>query len=281
MLRSRAAGFFLLLLSSLSMSVVSMLVKLVSRLGVPPGQTTFARFAVGLVLMAGYVAAARHPVKSGNMKDLVLRGLYTSGAVIFLFYGVAYGTMTNSFILLHTRPVWIVLLAYPLIGEAPRRRDFLGVALALAGVALIIRPVPALFQPADLFGLAAGVCSALALLTVRKLRRTEGAITINFYLMLVGAAASAPLLASGAVAPEASALWLLLGIGVLATASQLILNFSYRAVDAPTGSIVGSTAVVFAAGIGFFYLKEPMDFYTICGIALVLAANTIVSFSKK
>lgn len=263
------------------MSVVSMLVKLVSRLGVPPGQTTFARFAVGLVLMAGYVAAARHPVKSGNMKDLVLRGLYTSGAVIFLFYGVAYGTMTNSFILLHTRPVWIVLLAYPLIGEAPRRRDFLGVALALAGVALIIRPVPALFQPADLFGLAAGVCSALALLTVRKLRRTEGAITINFYLMLVGAAASAPLLASGAVAPEAPALWLLLGIGVLATASQLILNFSYRAVDAPTGSIVGSTAVVFAAGIGFFYLKEPMDFYTICGIVLVLAANTIVSFSKK
>jgi drug/metabolite transporter (DMT)-like permease len=52
-------------------------------------------------------------------------------------------------------------------------------------------------------------------------------------------------------------------------------------VHAPTGSIVASTAVVFAAGIGFFSLKEPMDFYTICGIALVLAANTIVSLSKK
>jgi drug/metabolite transporter (DMT)-like permease len=281
MLRTRTAGFLLLLTSALSMSVVSFLVKLVSRQGVPAGQTIFIRFVLGMLIIGALVIVKKHSLKSEHLRGLLLRGVYTSGAVIFLFYGVALGTMTNSFILLQTRPVWIVLLAYPVIGEKPRPRDFAGVALALAGVVLIIRPVPALFQPADLLGLAAGVCSAMALLAVRKLRRTEGSLTIMFYLMLVGLVASAPLMAGGSVPLAAPALWLMLGIALIATASQTILTFSYRAVDAPTGSIVGSTAVVFAAAIGFFILHEPMDIYTVCGMALVLIANTLVSFSRK
>ena len=116
---------------------------------------------------------------------------------------------------------------------------------------------------------------------MRKLRRTESSLTILFWLMLVGTVFTAPLLAQGAALPSAHGLALLLAIGVIATASQIMLTFSYKAVDAPSGAITASSAVVFAAGLGYYLLKEPVDVFVISGGLLVLLANAVVSVAKK
>ena len=281
MLRTRTAGMVFLLASALSMSFVSFLVKLAVRAGVPAGHAIFGRFVAGLVLISILTAAMRHPFRSGHVRDLVLRGLFTSGSVICLFYGVALGSMTNSVILFHTRPLFTVLMASKYIGETPRRRDYAGVFLALAGVVFILRPAGLNFQTVDLLGLAAALCSALALLTVRKLRRTESSLTILFWLMLVGVVFTAPLAVPHAALTSHHGMALLLAIGALATASQIMLTFSYKAVDAPSGSITASTAVVFAAALGHFLLGEALNVFTLIGIFSIISANALVSVKQK
>ena len=275
---NKATGYVLLLLSALSMSFVAYLVKVASR-GVPPGEIVFARFAVGLALVGGY-ALVRGAPRAVNKRDLVLRALFTSGAVLALFHAVALGGMASSVFLLHARPVFIVLLALPYIGERPRARDFAGVAVALTGVMMIVKPGTPKFHISTLLGLAAGLSSAMAVLTVRKLRRTDSSITILLYLMVIGMLCSAPLLARGAVWPDAHNILLLLCIGGLATASQLMLTWSYKMVEAPAGSIIATMAVVFAAGLGYFALGEALDSFVLLGAALILAANVLVTAAK-
>ncbi len=108
----------------------------------PPFSFLFWRFALVSVLMAALAAAtgARRPRSLREWRDLSLvalgvHALYLGGVFVSLDSGMAAGT---SAMLVGLQPILTVVLAYAWMGEGVTRKQWLGLALGLAGVWCVV-----------------------------------------------------------------------------------------------------------------------------------------------
>ena len=84
-----------------------------------------------------------------------------------------------------TMPIWIVLLAALFLGERITASKVLAVALGLLGVGLIVRPSTSGLSPGQLVALAAALGFAVSVTMVKSLTRTDSAVTLMFWMLVV------------------------------------------------------------------------------------------------
>ncbi len=108
----------------------------------PPFTFLFARFACVAVLMAAVAVAtgARWPSRSeavhAGIAALMVHGLYLGGVFHAIAGGMPAGTIA---MLVGLQPIVTVLIARGWLGEAVVPRQWVGLVLGLAGVALVVR----------------------------------------------------------------------------------------------------------------------------------------------
>ncbi|HYN39776.1 MAG TPA: DMT family transporter, partial [Rhodospirillales bacterium] len=109
---------------------------------IPPVALTFWRWVVAalvLLPLAGADAWARRRVIRRHWRLLGL--LAASGVVGFQFFvyqGLQTTTAINGVLIIATIPVAIPIIAFALDGARPTRRQALGIALSLLGVAVVV-----------------------------------------------------------------------------------------------------------------------------------------------
>src|SRR6516225_10836980 len=79
----------------------------------------------------------------------------------------------------------LLLLALPVLGERMTASRIGAVVLGLMGVLVILRPGLQTFQPAALLVLLAALGFAIALITTKKLTRTDTNFAIIFWMNLI------------------------------------------------------------------------------------------------
>ncbi len=93
-------------------------------------------------------------------------------------WAVTQGDVVRVVLLFYLMPLWSVLLAWVLLGERPTPSALARVALALAGVAVVLKtpqvqwPVPSSLP--DWLGVGAGFCFAVTNILLRRLRHVPG-----------------------------------------------------------------------------------------------------------
>ena len=130
-------------------------------------------------------------------------------------------------------------------------------------------------MPVSLIGLSAGLFSALSMVNIRRLTRTESVTRIVFYFSFISTVVSAvPLLWRWQTPPPA--LWgQLIAIGVLSTLGQLLLTRAYaHASTAQAGPFIYTT-VIFAGLIDWILWQETPDLLSFGGTALVCVAGIL------
>src|SRR3569623_1639705 len=105
-------------------------------------------------------------------------------------------------VLSYTMPFWVMLLAWPLLGERLRDLQWLAAGAALAGLTCILEPWHlhgSLLS--DVLAVAAGLCWALAVILAKRLQRRGPAVDVlafTAWQMFMGAL---PLLVLASVLP--------------------------------------------------------------------------------
>jgi drug/metabolite transporter (DMT)-like permease len=90
--------------------------------------------------------------------------------------------LLDSVLLSNAAPLFIPLVVFVWFGKTVRPAVWLSLAIGLAGIVLIIKPGPQMFQnPASLLALTAGFLSALALVATNKLTETEPPTRVLVY----------------------------------------------------------------------------------------------------
>lgn len=272
-----SAGLRYMVLSAFFFSLMSLLVKLVGQ-RLPSAEVVLGRSVVALAM--SYVMVRRAGVSpwGRNRRLLTFRGLVGFAALLCFFYAIPRLPLAEVTMLQFTHPVFTALLAAMVLHERLTPAVVAGLALSMAGVALIARP-------ASLFGsglaplpalpvaltLAGAVFSSIAYVTVRRLSATEHPYVIVFYFPLVSVPASIPIMAPHAVWPTPAEWLMLLGIGVCTQAGQVYLTRGLQAEEAGRASSAAYVQILFAGIWGMLVFGEYPHAVSLAGAALVVA----------
>lgn len=115
--------------------------------------------------------------------------------------------------------------------------------------------------------------AGLAVVSIKKLQSTDSTIAIFFAQCLVGAGIVFVPASITTVAVSPGSLGVLLSIGILATAGQLLLTDSFRHLSVATGSILVMTTPVFNCLAGLVFFHEPLSLQTGIGAVIILGSS--------
>jgi len=152
---------------------------------VAPGPT----FAIGLTQVAGFMA--------------------------FQTWALVEGGPGKTAVLIFTMPIWTLLMAWPLLGERIRGKQWLAAASTLGGLLLIIEPWNMHSSLLSKFlGLMAALCWGIGTILIKRLRSTTKVdlLTLTAWQMVLGAV---PLVFLAILVPERPTDWTVSYMGIL------------------------------------------------------------------
>ena len=207
-------------------------------------------------------------------------------------WAVTTGDVVRVVLLFYLMPAWVALLAWPLLGERPGVASLLRLALALAGLAIVLKtpdsawPVPQ--SPSDWLALMGGFSFALTNILLRRLNQTPGEARIlamfgGGMVMAGGVALAGTVMGHIAVPPAPGIAW----VGVAALISlaflsgNLALQYGASRLQASTTSLVMVSEVVFASASSVMLGASQLSSRMLLGGGLILLAVLLSANSSQ
>lgn len=268
--------------SSAAFAAASALVKALGPSGIPTFEIVFFRsFVAFLALLPllrreGGLSALRTSRPWGHAWRVATGfvGMSTS------FYGYTVLPLASVTALGFAMPMFLALLAVPLLGERVGPARALAVAAGFGGVLIMTEPwrtqsaVP--LGPAGI--VVAGVCAwALAMISIRRMGR-EGERSATIVLIFSLASAGLALLCSlpSWVWPSGLQLLVLVGIGAVSALAQMLMTEGYRSGDAAMLAPFEYGAILYTTALGYLIWGEAPDWSDVIGMAILVAAGIAI-----
>jgi drug/metabolite transporter (DMT)-like permease len=247
---------------------------------VGPTASAFWRVALAVPLLWPLLAlSGRARPAAINGKLLLAAGFAFAGDLAFWHWSIRFTSVANSTLLANLASLFVTLAVWLFWRQRPSGLFAIGLATALAGVAMLVRTSLA-FSPTAILGDALGVVTAVfyaAYILAVKEVRDRGAATL--YVMAVTTTLTALLLlpvalASGeALVPASASGWLvLIGLAWIShCAGQGLIAYSLAHLPAAFSSVSLLFQPVMAAIFAWLVLSEPLAPLQITGGLVVLA----------
>ncbi|MDQ1899683.1 DMT family transporter [Paracoccus sp. WLY502] len=241
-----------------------------------PAQVVWARFIGNLAIFAVLFRGAMPMVMRTRRPGLQFaRALMQLGSVALFFSSLQVIGLAEATAIMDLNPVLITLGAALFLGEKIGPRRLAGIAAALVGALIIIRPGLGVFQPAALLPLAGAFTYATGALLTR-MARTDSVATSVMWSAVVGSALTslAVPFVWQPIAP--SDLWAFALLGVFGTLSQYLLVRAFATAEAGVLAPFGYTGLVWAGLWGWLLFGQLPDLWTVTGATIIVAAGLYV-----
>jgi drug/metabolite transporter (DMT)-like permease len=267
----RAASF--MIASALMFAAMGVAVKLASR-QLPNVMVVFVRSALGLVLLVPWLLALGvSGLRTRNPGEHLLRGLAGLGSMYCFFFALGRLRLAEAMLLNYSLPLFVPFIEHAWLREPLEPRLLRAILLGFLGLALILKPGLALFEPAALVGVLGAVLAALAQVGVRRLTQSEPVTRIVFYFGLVSSAGSALPAALDWMTPGRALVPLLVGLALSATLAQLLMTRAYSFAPAAQVGPFIYASVVFGGLLDWLWFGKLPDALTLAGTLLVVMAG--------
>lgn len=239
----------------------------------PAFEVSLFRFVFGMVVMLPLLARRDIDLLGRDRRGLAIRGIYGGFAVCLYFLSLQHTTLTHAVLLNYTSLIFAPVFAMFVLREPISARAIMAITVAVGGILLITRPEVGALRIGDLYGLLSGMLAGAAITEVRRLRQSESAWSIFFYLSLVGVPIGLiGCLFEHPVWPAYNGWLLLLGMAVSSVIAQMLMTYGYKYVRTTEGTLMTLSQIVYNAAAGALLFGEPLTATTLTGGALVLGA---------
>jgi len=216
---------------------------------------------------------------------LVLGLLQTIGFTGLIIWAVSIGGAGKTAVLSYTMPFWVMLFAWPLLGEKVQGWQWLAVVSALAGIVLIFDP---LHIKADGFSmvlaLLSGVFWAISAIISKKLHKRAphlDLLNITAWPMLLG---SIPLVIYALMLDAPPIQWthtfvaaVLFNVILSGVVAWLLWLYALQRLNAGIASMASMLAPVIGVIAAWLQLNEVPDKQELVGMGLIALALVIIS----
>ena len=297
-------GILLKSISALSFTFMSATVKYAGAGGVsikpPLGELIFFRSLFALMPVMIWLAYAR-PLSAAfatkNLKGHIRRGLIGSVGMFFGFSALIHLPLPDATALSYTAPLLVVVLAGFLLGETIRIYRWTAVFVGFIGVMIMLLPHLSIGSNTAYsdgawkgvaFALVGAVCSAFAMVEVRRLTNTEHTGAIVVYFSLTTTLLSLITFGLGSIYPEYAWVWpsardfgVLALIGIFGGIGQILLTHCYRFADASIIAPFDYTSMVWALLLGWLMFDQVPDRLVFIGAGIVMASGIFVILRER
>lgn len=267
-------------------SLGSVLVKLAGA-SLPIMQVVWVRAALGLCFTLWLLRRAGIKSLGRRRGLLLLRGLFGFSAMAMSFYGYTKLPLGEATVLFFLNPVFVALMAVPLLGERLDRAGALCVLAGLAGAMLIAKP-ELLFgqgQALDPLGTAAALCAAFmagcTYILVRKLGATEHPLTQVLYLSTVAFVGSGLPAAASWSWPSPWEWLMLVGVGLATQAAQVFMTKGYSLESAGRASATTYLQIPLAALWSAVFFADLPDVWSVLGALLIIGSTVTLGHVRQ
>jgi drug/metabolite transporter (DMT)-like permease len=267
--RTRARA--LLFGASVFFGLSAVLVRLATRGGMNGGQVTLVRFLVGLGGVGAIFLGRPGTFRPVNRPLLVSRGAFGAASALLYFLAIERIPAGQATLLNNTFPIWAVLLSLFVLDERPTFHLGLALAIASAGVFLVLGGDHLTLElgTGQVLALVSAITGGVAVTSMRRLRATDNAPTIFFAFAVGGILAGLPFAAGGW--PSSPSAWLAAGaVGIAAFFAQLLMTEAYGALSVPEAALWQQLTPI-ASYLWALTLGEGISWSTAAGVLLGVA----------
>ncbi len=243
-----------------------------------PLPIVFCRFLVGFLLVLPFMLSrGGELMATRRMPLLVLRGILGFIAVSLGFYCVSVLPLVTAAVLFFTAPLFVTLLAMPLLGERADWRRMAATLCGFLGTVVVLGFDPGGFHPAMLVAVGAAVIFAFSLIIGKKLASTERPVTIMFYFSVVTMVASAAPAALVWQSPNLDETMLLAVVGVFAAGRVYFDIRGYAAGEAGFVAPFGYFRIILVAAAGYLIFAEVPSANALIGAAMIIVSTLFIA----
>ena len=269
--KEKMQGILYIILAGFFFSLMTFFVKCSGNL--PTMQKAFFRNAVAMIVSIILLARSEEGfyIKKSSWPCLFLRSLCGTAGLILNFYAIDRLGLADSNILNKLSPFFAIIMSVFLLKEKANKVEWLSVANAFIGAIFVIKPSFQITSVYGLIGLLGGLGAGVAYTFVRKLgKQGERGPVIVMCFSTFSCLVTVPFLIMNYV-PMSGEQWIfLLLAGAAATGGQLSITKAYTKAPAKEISVFDYSQIVFAALLGFLFLHEIPDCYSIIGYVIII-----------
>lgn len=284
----RTAAFIALAVLALLWGYNWVVMKIAMRYA-PPFDFAALRLLLGAAILFAALFVLRKPLRPQNAWAFFWIGIFQSGGFIALAtWAVLSSGAGKVAVLSYTMPLWVALAGWPLLGERLHARQIGALAVAVAGIILILDVWNAhgsLF--ADVIAILAGMSWAIGVIISKRIQRsgTIDVLGLTAWQMLFGG------IAAGIVAlivPETATHWTPVYIAALiynAAGASAIAYFLWVFVlqhlparDASMGTLANPVVGIIAA---WLQLGEAPNAWEATGMGLVVLSLAALALQQQ
>lgn len=282
-------GIGLRILSGILMAGMFVCAKAVSE-EIPLGEIVFFRSAFALIPLVIFLWL-RHEFPQGlatkRPMDHFLRASFGALALFASFAAIARLNMAEAILIAQLSPILMAVAAVFILREQLTIWRVSGLGLGFIGVIVMVWPELGNSDTSDarlagiLLALLSAVLSALALIMVRSLARTEspGAIALYFVLAsMVGALATVHL---GWVMPGGTTLLLLIGAGLFGGFAHIAMTLAFRYAEATRLAPFEYVALLWPILADLLIFRLSLSTSFILALPLILIGAGIAAAEKR
>lgn len=281
-------GIWLRILSGALFTGMLVCIKAVSD-QVPVGQSVFFRSLFALLPIVVFLFVRREfPGGLATRRPLghALRSGLGAAAMFASFAAVALLPVAEATLLAQLAPVFMAVGGVMLLGERFSFYRAGAIVLALAGMAVLVLPgLDPRSGEGQMTGYALGALSALltagALLTVRRISRTETAASIAFYFILVSALAGLATLPWGWAALDSRAFGLLVLSGLFGGAAHIAMTLALRYAEASRLAPFEYIALIWPVAADWMLFGIPVSSGFLLALPLMLSGVALAALEGR
>jgi drug/metabolite transporter (DMT)-like permease len=221
-------------------------------------------------------------MRTTQLKWQILRSMLLLLSTFLFFNGVKHLPLAKAASISFTAPFIVALLAWPMLGERVGLSRLAAVAVAFAGVLVVIQPGGELFQWASLLILGNTICYALYQIFTRRVAGHDSPETSAVYSVLVGTLVMSLVMPFVWVTPHSwSDAALLFSLGILGGLGHYCvaraMTYAQASVVAPFmyWQIVGSVTV------GYIISGLMPELSTWIGAAIIICAGLYIAWCES
>ena len=281
-MKDKQKGMLSIMAAAFFFAAMNVFVKLSGDLPAP--QKSFFRNLIAMIFafMILMRSGEKLSYRKKDLPMLLMRSIFGTIGILCNFYAVDHLLVSDASMLNKLSPFFVIIFSALFLKEKANTVQKISVVIAFIGALFVIKPSMDVFRNINsLIGVMGGLGAGIAYTCVRQLGKqgVKGARVVFFFssfscLVLV------PYLLVDYHPMTMQQLLCLIGAGLMAAGGQFSITAAYNFAPAKEISVFDYTQVVFAAILGFFFLGQIPDLYSVIGYVIIIGV-AVWSFLRQ